>query len=182
MNPITTKVFQVKVDDTYFVHPSADSAKILGNICDKTLHSFEVEGVEYLISTFEVGCIYGSQELCRLFVKNGNTWLASRIYLTNWEWTYLAYGFEAVNAEGYFFDLHRGDDTRFVSGDARQKEMDYWRHKETLALQAEIKEGGVQSKNESNEEPESVQMREMVKHIDQKLKPASIDAHGSWSY
>lgn len=90
LTPIEQKVATFNVKNTIYIHPSQDAREVLEKRYEETLYGFSILGAEYLMSDLkmhgsEQKDLCGSENIVDLLVNNGNVWLSTSLFLTQWE-------------------------------------------------------------------------------------------------
>ncbi len=142
LNPIQLKVASLTVDKTYFIHPGLDARDFLEAKFEENLFGFELAGIEYLISDSHGGNDVTGNHLHKIFINNGNSWLSSTIFLTDWEWSYLVRGYEVVNSENYhaFVTRTSGKPEKYRSEKQVEEDLKDWESKGSAEMVEYIKD------------------------------------------
>ncbi|WP_229623876.1 hypothetical protein [Vibrio parahaemolyticus] len=135
LTPIEQKLASFDVKNMTYIHPSQDAREVLQKRHKETLYGFTILGAEYLMSDLKMhGSVqkelYGSEHIVDLFVNNGNMWLSTSLFLTQWEWTYLVHSFRIVNADRYHaFCLRAGGQVEYYCTERQMHEViEQWAH------------------------------------------------------
>lgn len=162
MNAVELKLTTFTITSSTFIHPSADTAKVLSEVNHSTRFvPVEVEGVKFFIEDLadeaedEFGSIYTVYTS-----EGGSIWHRGSVNLMKWEWLFLVSGNDSVNTIGYMA-YKTPNITKFVPITFMHNDVKYW---------------------EAKEKEDGEKYQGMVKYTKAKYKPAEITDAGEWSY
>lgn len=131
MNHVSKKLAFLKVLKSTFIHPSLDALEELERqYSGKSLYSFSVDGIEYIIESVKHNCIYGVADQYSIWLCSAGIWHETSVSLYAWEWKFLVYGHSILNSELHFAStLHNNAEPTsplILSNKELQAEIDKW--------------------------------------------------------